>query len=107
MSVKQLTERHLEFPSLKRACKGSSESTLVKMPHCWKSHVAAHLLYLFRIIVVIKCPNRCVLSNNVVLEISKFEKVTKRRALHRGVARGFTMLNPAKIWRIWDTFLFT
>ena len=20
-----------------------SESTLVKMPHCWKSHVAAHL----------------------------------------------------------------
>ena len=24
-------------------CTGSSESTLVKMPHCWKPHVAAHM----------------------------------------------------------------
>ena len=23
-------------------CRGSSESTLVKMPHCWKSHVTAY-----------------------------------------------------------------
>ena len=23
---------------------GSSESTLVKMPHCWKSHITAQLL---------------------------------------------------------------
>ena len=22
---------------------GSSDSTLVKMPHCWKSHVTAHM----------------------------------------------------------------
>ena len=29
---------------LKRGCTGLSESTLVKMPHCWKSHVAAHSL---------------------------------------------------------------
>ena len=43
MSVKLLTEHHLEFLSLKGGCTGSSESTLVKMPHCWKSHVAAHL----------------------------------------------------------------
>ena len=43
MSVKLLTEHHLEFLSLKRGCTGSSESTLVKMPHCWKSHVTAHL----------------------------------------------------------------
>ena len=31
---------------------GSSESTLVKMPHCWKSHVAAHMyiyLLLYRL----------------------------------------------------------
>ena len=34
-----LTEHHLEFLSLKGGCKGSSESTFVKMPHCWKSHV--------------------------------------------------------------------
>ena len=37
MSVKQLTEYRLEFVSLKGGCTGSSESTLVKMPHCWKS----------------------------------------------------------------------
>ena len=37
MSVKLLTERHLEFLSLKGGSTGSSESTLVKMPHCWKS----------------------------------------------------------------------
>ena len=43
MTVKPLTEHHLEFLSLTGGCTGSSESTLVKMPHCWKSHVAAHM----------------------------------------------------------------
>ena len=42
MSVKLLTEHHLEFLSLTGDCTGSCESTLVKMPHCWKSHVTAH-----------------------------------------------------------------
>ena len=32
MSVKLLTEHHLEFLSLKGGCTSSSESTLVKMP---------------------------------------------------------------------------
>ena len=41
MIVKLLTEHRLEFLSLKVDCRGSSESTLVKMPHCWKSHVTA------------------------------------------------------------------
>ena len=41
MIVKLLTEHHLEFVRLKRGCRGSSESTLVKMPNCWKSHVVA------------------------------------------------------------------
>ena len=44
MSVKLLTERHLEFLSLKEGYTCSSESRLVKMPHCWKSHVAAHFI---------------------------------------------------------------
>ena len=44
MSVKLLTEYQLEFLSLKWGCIGVSESTLVKMPHCWKSHVTAHML---------------------------------------------------------------
>ena len=43
MTVKLLTEQHLEFLSLKGGCTGLSESTLVKIPHCWKSHVAAHI----------------------------------------------------------------
>ena len=43
MSVKLLTEHHLEFLSLKEGCTGSSESTLVKIPHCWKSHATAHI----------------------------------------------------------------
>ena len=38
VSVKLLTEHHLDFLSLKGDCAGSSESTLVKIPHCWKYH---------------------------------------------------------------------
>ena len=45
MSVKLLIEHHFEFLSLKENCTGSSESTLVKMPHCWKSHAAAHIRF--------------------------------------------------------------
>ena len=44
MIVKLLTEHHLEFLSLKGGCRGSSESTHVKMSHCWKSHAAAHMV---------------------------------------------------------------
>ena len=43
MSVKLLNEHNLKSLSLKGGCTGSSESTLVKMPHCWKSHVTAHM----------------------------------------------------------------
>ena len=45
MTVKLLTEHHLEFLRLKRGCTGSSESTHVKMPQCWKSHVMAHIIF--------------------------------------------------------------
>ena len=49
MSIKLLTEHHLEFISLKGDCTGSSESTHVKTPHCWKSYAAAHMkLTLYR-----------------------------------------------------------
>ena len=43
MIVKLLTEHHLEFLSLTGGCRGSSESTLVKIPHCWKYHALAQL----------------------------------------------------------------
>ena len=40
MIVQLLIEHHLEFLSLKGGCRGSCESTLVKMSNCWKSHAA-------------------------------------------------------------------
>ena len=43
MMVKLLTEQHLEFQSVKGDCTCSSESTLVKMPYCYKSYVEAHI----------------------------------------------------------------
>ena len=43
MSVKLLTEHHLELLSLNGGRTGSSMSTLVKMSHCWKSHVMAQI----------------------------------------------------------------
>ena len=43
MLVKLLTEHHLAFLSLQGGCTCSSESTLVKIPHCSKSHVEARL----------------------------------------------------------------
>ena len=39
MTVKLLTKNL----TLKGGCTGSSESALVKMPHCWKSYVAGQL----------------------------------------------------------------
>ena len=51
MTVKLLTEHHLEFLSLKGGCTGWSESTLVQMPHCWKSHVTAHMSFVWKDVV--------------------------------------------------------
>ena len=48
MIVKLLTEHHLEFLSLKGGCRGSSESTLVKMSNCWESHAAAHMFWVLQ-----------------------------------------------------------
>ena len=45
MTVLLLTVHNLEFLSSKRGCIGSSEFTLVKMPHCVKSHVAAQMSF--------------------------------------------------------------
>ena len=41
--LRLLTKHYLEFISLKGGCTSSSESTHVKLPHCWKWHVAAHI----------------------------------------------------------------
>ena len=52
MSFKLLTEHNLEFLSLKGDCTCSSESTLIKMPHCWKSHAVAHFIIQYGAICV-------------------------------------------------------
>ena len=44
MIVELLTEHHLEFLILKGGCRCSSESTLVKMSNCRKSHAAAQIV---------------------------------------------------------------
>ena len=44
MIVNLLSEHHLEFLSLKEGCRGSSESTLVKVSNCVKSHATAHIV---------------------------------------------------------------
>ena len=55
MIVKLLTEHHLEFLSLKGGCRGLSESTLVKMSNCWKSHAAAHMPFINENHLHLKC----------------------------------------------------
>ena len=49
MTVKLAIEYHLEFLSIKGVYTGSFESTLVKMPLCWKSHVMAHMYFFIRL----------------------------------------------------------
>ena len=43
MTVKLLAEQHLEFLSLKEGFTGWSESTHIKILHCWKSSVTARM----------------------------------------------------------------
>ena len=43
MAGKLLNEQHL-VSILEGGCTGSPVPIRVKMPHCWKSHVAAHIL---------------------------------------------------------------
>ena len=58
MTVKLLTEQHLEFLNLKGGCTGSSETVHVKMPDCWKSRVAAQ-------VIIIVLPNvKCAFDTN-------------------------------------------
>ena len=93
MIVKLLTEHHLEFLSLKGGCTGSSESTLVKMPHGWKSHVAAHMvcasvrgytpIALALVSTCTFCIARYLMLNAVIL--AKGAIMTHRKRVHKGV----------------------
>ena len=69
MIVKLLTELLLEFLSLNGGCTGSFEYTLVKMPHCWKSHVAAQIIFLSLKIVFVFAINTS--TNSAIHESHK------------------------------------
>ena len=45
MIVKVLTEHHLKLLSLNGGCRGSSDATHVKMPHCWKPYALAQMVF--------------------------------------------------------------
>ena len=64
--VKQLTEHHLKALSLKVGCTGLPESTLVKVPHCWKSHVTANI-YLVKVCFWCKLGHTFLTYSNLVL----------------------------------------
>ena len=66
MTVELLRKHHLEIISLKGGCTCSSESTLVKIPHCWKSHVAAHIC-----IVTCTVCSTYVTHEHVLLNVNK------------------------------------
>ena len=58
MTLELLTEHDLEFLSLKGDCTCSSEYSLINMPHCWKSHVAAHICLLNMTFMLANSPFR-------------------------------------------------
>ena len=68
MIVKLLTEHHLKFLSFEGGCRGSSESTLVKMSNCWKSHAPA-ILYVNLFMVSNSVSIFCFLAVNGTTEI--------------------------------------
>ena len=72
MIIKLLTEHHLEFLSLKGGCRGSSESTLVKIPNCWKSYAAAQMCFCM---VMLTCQKR---KTKLFFAVQDFILKTKR-----------------------------
>ena len=71
MIVKLLTEHNLEFLSLKGCCTGSSESTHIKMPLCWKFHARA-----FKIGILLICDK----YQNLILYFRIGAKTVQRAA---------------------------
>ena len=87
MTVKLLIEQHLELVNLTGGCIGSPESALVKMPHCWKLHVAAH----FNVLKVYE--PRHEISKNVFFATSKdSDQPAHTRSLIRAFASRLTIL---------------
>ena len=65
-TVKLLTEQHLEFLCLKGGYTGMSEYTVVKMPHCWKSHVATHICNYTLLSRGLNVPRGRIITKNII-----------------------------------------
>ena len=62
-------ELNLDFLILNGGCTGSSESTIVKIPHCWKSHVMAQI----KMPKHVKClPLLLLTSRSLILQFMSF-----------------------------------
>ena len=85
MTALLLTGRHLEYLCLKGGCTGSSESTQVNMPHCWKTHNTAHIsIVQLQVEMFILCLFKCSLF--ILLEVYKMLPV-ERMLPHRNILR--------------------
>ena len=100
MIVKLLTEHHFEFLSLKGGCRGSSESTLVKMSNCWKSHTAAQMMYFLT--HSLTCSHQSVLSRTQLLALltteifkPRIQSQVIRCIILYGIARTNTQSSPS------------
>ena len=74
MTFKQLTEHHLGCLSYKGGCTGSSDSTLVKIPHCWKWHVTALSFSHLRALDILQLLTWLYHVNKVFFSLSIFHK---------------------------------
>ena len=70
MTAKLLTENIWKLLSFKRGCTGSSESTLVTMPHCWKSHATAHIP------LEILLHGLCIMASCLFLQLHEYKSGT-------------------------------
>ena len=93
MSVKLLTKHHLESLSLKGRCTGSPESTLVKMPHCWKSRHGSYVLILTYVFILFRSSS---LHEAIPLEKIAALKA-KRLAIKRTKIKGDDDIQPGAL----------
>ena len=70
MTIKLLMEKYLAFLSLKGGYTDPAEfeSIHVKMPHCWKSHVVAQILFLG--VSTVKCQLQMHIKSQVVSNLN-------------------------------------
>ena len=103
MSVKLLPNI---IRSLKGGCIDSFESTLFKIPHCWKTHVTAHMS-LFGASRLQHCERGSYMSNHVLLnllnELGKRDKMRGLPSVSSLFRNEFKKFNNTRA-RILDSF---